>query len=69
MNANQVDERLAKIGLSEEEQQAVRCKITAGSINPINWNFLNDLDLAVSLRDLIQQQSKSIFPFHFLTFI
>jgi len=55
MDANQVAVRLAQTGLSEEEKQAVRDKLAAGSINPNGWNFLNDLDLTSSLRNLVQQ--------------
>eukprot|EP01038_Epipyxis_sp_PR26KG_P017785 gene17785-24819_t len=62
MDANQVTARLAQTGLSEEEKQAVRDKLAAGSINPNGWNFLNDMDLTSSLRNLVQQVLSSLLP-------
>ncbi len=59
--------RLAQTGLSEEERQMVRKKLAAGSINPICWNYLNDLHLTLSLRNLIQQEGKIIISFYLLT--
>jgi hypothetical protein len=55
MDANQVAVRMAQVGLSEEEKQAVKYNLATGSINPNGWNFLNDFDLAVCLRNFIQQ--------------
>jgi hypothetical protein len=56
MDASQVSvrERLAQIGLSDEEEKAIIVKLVEGTVSPSNWNIINNLDLAASIRVLIQ---------------
>jgi hypothetical protein len=46
--------RLDQIGLTDEEKVAVLVKLAEGSINTSNWNILDNVELAMSLRVLIQ---------------
>ncbi len=46
--------RLDQIGLTDEEKMAVIVKLAEGSINTSNWNILDNVELAKSLRVLIQ---------------
>jgi hypothetical protein len=56
-----VKERLDQIGLSDEEKRAVNVKLAGGVIDPRNWNILDDVVLADSLRELITQGKYILF--------
>ncbi len=66
-----VRERLDRIRLSTEEKKAVNVKIIEGLVNPSNWIFLDDADLAESLRKLIHQGIYILFLllYHILNFV
>jgi hypothetical protein len=73
MDVSQVSvrERLDHIGLSTEEKKAVNVKIIEGLVNPSNWIFLDDADLAESLRKLIHQGMYDLFLllYHIINFV
>jgi hypothetical protein len=60
-SAVDLDLRLNRIGLSDEQRDIIKDKIFAGSINPSGWNYISDADLACRLLKLIQQGTSLIF--------
>lgn len=67
MNAADVAARLALTDLSEDEKQAVRDKLVAGSINPLSWVYVTNEELAQGLRNIINEGRNLPFisPLHF----
>ncbi len=60
--------RLDQIGLTDEEKVAVLVKLAEGSINTSNWNILDNVELAMSLRVLIQHGNVISYSYYCTSF-